>query len=199
MATFSLEGRALPIRRSRVSCFIMASTPNQDGKAGVDAFEQDSGILLLLLPLHPPSTMTLDRRVWRGAVREATRSYGEYRCILLYLLLLGLGVGATAAAFVFLQWLLDATQYAWWAWGIGAGSLGVGLGLVLLITKWLLRGPKRHLALVLEVRGIVLCGRCGYRIEGLEQAGRCPECGSDRPLGMAAGARPGRDRTAVEA
>jgi len=177
----------------------MASTPNQDGKAAVGDPEHDSGILLLVLPLHPPSTMTLDRKVWRGAVREATRSYGEYRCILLYLLLLGLGVGATAAAFVFLQWLLDATQYAWWAWGIGAAVLGVGLVVVLLITKWLLRGPKRHLALVLEVRGIVLCGRCGYRIEGLDQAGRCPECGSERPLGVAAGDRVGRDGTAGEA
>jgi hypothetical protein len=177
----------------------MASSPQQDGKTRVEAPERDSGVLLLLLPLHAPSTMTLDRRVWRDAVREATRSYGEYRCIVLYLLLLGLGVGATAAAFVFLQWLLDATQYAWWAWAIGAAALAAGLVAVLLITKWLLKGPKRHLALVLEVRGIVLCGRCGYRIEGLDQAGRCPECGSERPLGVAAGGRVGRDGTAGEA
>lgn len=161
----------------------MATTPQHDGHATSGSGEHSSGVLLLTLPLHPPSTMTLDRRVWREAVREATRSYGEFRCIVLYLLLLGLGVGASAAAFVFLQWLLDRTQYAWWAWGIGAASLVGGLVVVLMLTKWLLRGPKRHLALVLEVRGIILCGRCGYRIEGLDAAGKCPECGAARPLG----------------
>jgi hypothetical protein len=167
----------------------MPPTPKHDGHAASEYQEHAPGVLLLTLPLHPPSTMTLDRRVWRQAVREATRSYGEVRCILLYVLLLGLGVGATGAAFVFLQWLLDRTQYSWWAWGIGMVALGAGMVLVLLLTKWLLRGPKRHLALVLEVRGIILCGRCGYRIEGLESAERCPECGASRVLG---GRRSGR-------
>jgi rubrerythrin len=24
----------------------------------------------------------------------------------------------------------------------------------------------------------VLCGRCGYRVEGLDTSSRCPECGA---------------------
>lgn len=155
----------------------MATTPQHDGHLVPDSREHPSGILLLTLPLHPPSTMTLDRRTWREAIREATRSYGEMKCIGLYLLLLGMGVGATALAFVFLQWLLDRTQYSWWAWGIGLLGLGGMLGVLLLLTKLLLRGPRRHLALVLEVRGVVLCPGCGYRVEGLGAGGPCPECG----------------------
>lgn len=166
-----------PGRRTRYP-LPMASSPHHDGHAASEVEERTPGVLLLTLPLHPPSTMTLDRRTWRSAIHEATRSYGEMKCIGLYLVLLGLGVGATAGAFVFIQWLLDSTDYALWAWGAGAAALLAILGAVLGLTKLLMRGPKRHLALVLEVRGIVLCGRCGYRVEGLDTASCCPECGA---------------------
>ncbi|MFU8830176.1 MAG: hypothetical protein ACNA8P_12185, partial [Phycisphaerales bacterium] len=137
----------------------MPPTPQHDGHAASDSVEHSSGVLLLTLPLHPPSTMTLDRKVWREAVREATRSYGEFRCMGLYLLLLCLGVGATGLVFVLLQWLLDTTAYALWAWGIGLLALILAAAGVIGVTRYLLNGPKRHLALVLEVRGIILCAR----------------------------------------
>ncbi|MFI4853533.1 MAG: hypothetical protein ACIAQF_00980 [Phycisphaerales bacterium JB065] len=161
----------------------MAPTPKHDGHAASEYEEHPSGVLFLQLPLYPPSTMTLDRKVWREAVREATFSYGEIRCIGLYLTLLLLGITSAGGAFVFLQWLLDRSGYAWWAWVVGTATLGVGVLIVMGLTRWLLKGPRRHLALVLEVRGVVLCGKCGYRIEGLEKGGKCPECGSARPLG----------------
>ena len=156
----------------------MATTSHHDGHAAAEIEEQAPGVVLLTLPLHPPATMTLDRRTWRSAMHEATRSYGELRCVGLYLLLLALGVGATAGACVCGQWLLDSTDYARWAGGIGLVALLAILGGVLGLTKLLMRGPKRHLALVLEVRGIVLCGRCGYRGERLDDSNRCPECGA---------------------
>ncbi len=164
----------------------MAPTLKHDGHAASEYEEQPTGVLFLLLPLYPPSTMTLDRKAWRAAVREATSSYGEIRCIGLYMTLLALGIAAAGGSFVFLQWLLDSSAYAWWAWLVGASALGVAVLVVMGLTRWLLKGPKRHLALVLEVRGIVLCAKCGYRIEGLEKGGKCPECGASRPYGAVA-------------
>jgi len=159
----------------------MATTPQHDGHATSDSREHSSGILLLTLPLHPPSTMTLDRRAWREALDEATRSYGEMRCIGLHALILFIAVGITSMTFVLLQWLLDVTAYAAWAWGIGLVSLILAAAGVIGVTRFLLKGPKRHLALVLEVRGIILCARCGYRLEDLPLDSCCPECGRSRP------------------
>lgn len=135
---------------------------------------------LVLLPLLPPATMTLDRRIWREALNEATCSYGQLRCLSLYLLILLVGIGITTSTFILLQWLLDVSKYAIWAWSLGAVALVVATLLIIVLSRLLLRGPKRHLAVVLEVRGIVLCGGCGYRIEDLPDTLPCPECGRHR-------------------